>query len=310
MPTILEPGGANAVAVTLGIVGDEWTLWIVQLALTTGATRYNDWLRAGPISSSVLTARLGRLVDHAILERAAHSDRTARYEYRLTDRGRQMWPILLAMWAWERRWVQAHGNPLPEVTHTPCGHSVEPFVVCAACQARVAARDVRASFGPSWAWARSIPSATTRRRQPSGMRQDVLVPQTMAVLGNRWSVTLLNCAFLGATRFGEFERQTGAPPRIVADRLRTFRELGFMLESPSPSRSDWVTYHLAPKGLAFFPVLAEVVEWGQRWFHAPEGSALEQQHTTCGARFHPRLACDSCGERLRRRDLELRPGRQ
>ena len=307
-PTILDAGGPNAVAVTLGIVGDEWTLWMLQLALTAGATRYNDWLRAGPISSSVLTSRLNRLVEHAVLERVARSDRAARHEYRLTGRGSQMWPILLALWAWERRWVGERGDPLPEVTHTPCGQLVDPFVVCGACEARVVARDVRAHFGPSWTWARSIPRAATRRRAPSDQRPDVLVPQTMAVMGNRWSVTMLNCAFLGATRFGEFEQQTGAAPRVVADRLRTFCELGLMDESPSPSRPDWVTYHLAPKGLAFFPVLAEVVEWGQRWFHAPEGSAIEQEHSGCGARFHPRLACDRCGGRLRRSELELRTG--
>ena len=89
-PTRLEPGGPNTVAVANGIVGDEWTLWIVQLALLQGATRYNDWLHAGPISSSVLTARLARLVEYDIMRRAAYSEHPPRYEYQLTDRGRQL----------------------------------------------------------------------------------------------------------------------------------------------------------------------------------------------------------------------------
>ncbi len=69
----LSPGGPNAIAIMTGIVGDEWTLWIVQKALNPGITRYNEWLRAGPISSSVLTSRLASLVDDRVLERVAYT---------------------------------------------------------------------------------------------------------------------------------------------------------------------------------------------------------------------------------------------
>src|SRR5689334_6066972 len=102
--THLEAGGPNAIAVANGILGDEWTLWIVQLALN-GITQYNEWQRSGPISSSMLTARLARLVECDIMDRVTYNARPPRHEYRLTARGRQMWPILLTMWAWEQEWV-------------------------------------------------------------------------------------------------------------------------------------------------------------------------------------------------------------
>jgi DNA-binding HxlR family transcriptional regulator len=295
--TLLEAGGPNSIAVANGIVGDEWSLWIVQMALT-GITQYNEWLRAGPISSSMLTARLARLVEVDIMQRVSYSSRPPRHEYRLTARGRQMWPILITMWAWEREWVD-DSTGLPEMRHTKCGAVFGPLVVCDSCNVEVAARDINGRFGPSGGWERSIPSASTRRRSHSGMRPTELVPQTMALIGNRWSAAMLGAAFLGATRFGEFEQRMGAPPTIVADRLRTFTELGVLIQTPNPQRPDWVVYHLSDKGRAFYPVLALVLEWGQRWFQSPEGIALRLEHNTCGRVFHPKLICSHCFERLR-----------
>jgi DNA-binding HxlR family transcriptional regulator len=303
--TSLTRGGPNAIAVTNGIIGDEWTLWIIQTALSPGISRYNDWLRAGPISSSVLTARLASLVDVGVLERVAYTAHPPRFDYRLTPRGEQMWTILLTIWTWERRWVHDAAHPLPPIRHRRCGNIFDPIVVCADCAAQTTVRDVTAGFGPAWSWPRSIPSSATRRRARDGARPRELVAQTMKVIGNRWSAALLISAFLGATRFGEFEQQMGAPPTIVADRLRTFCELEFLSQSPHPERQDWATYHLTAKGRAFFPVVAAALEWGQRWFRSPEGRALELTHDDCSAEFHPVLACDKCGDELSRSELEL-----
>jgi DNA-binding HxlR family transcriptional regulator len=304
---VLASGGPNAIAVTNGIIGDEWALWIIQTALASGVSRYNDWLRSGPISSSVLTARLASLVDAGVLERIAYTAHPPRFDYRLTPCGQQMWSILLTMWAWERRWVFDAAHPLPRTRHLGCGQVFDPVVTCAECAAHTTVRDVTAGFGPAWSWQRSIPSASTRRRAPDGVRPREMVAQTMAVIGNRWSAALLISAFLGATRFGEFEQQMGAPPTIVADRLRTFCELQFLSQSPHPERQDWATYELTDKGREFFPVVAAALEWGQQWFRSPEGPALEMTHDSCTAAFHPVLVCDQCGKRLSGGELEMVP---
>ena len=306
--TRLEAGGPNAIAVTNGIVGDEWTLWIIQLALNAGLTQYNEWLRAGPISSAVLTARLTRLVDAGVMERVAYQHNPTRYDYRLTRRGREMWPILLTMWAWEQRWVNQPEENLPRMRHASCGELFAPLLICDACGERTRARDVRARFGPSGSWERSIPSAATRRRSHDGPRPPELVAQSMALIGNRWSVALLGASFLGASRFGEFEQRMGAPPTIVAERLRTFCDLGILEQIPNEQRPGWVVYHLSDKGRAFYPVVASVIEWGQRWFQAPEGPALRMTHTGCGRAFHPRLVCDHCEQRLRGASVQVERG--
>ncbi len=75
----------------------------------------------------------------------------------------------------------------------------------------------------------------------------------MALIGNRWSAALLGAAFMGASRFGEFEQRMGAPPTIVAERLRTFCEIGVLEQSPNPRRPDWAVYHLTDKGRGVLP---------------------------------------------------------
>lgn len=302
--TVLDEGGPNSIAVGNGVVGDEWNLWIVQMALN-GLSQYNEYLHAGPISSAVLTARLARLVEVDVMERVRYNSRPPRHDYRLTARGRAMWPILLMMWAWERKWVDDSTERLPAMRHATCGAVFSPVMVCEACGQEAAARDVSGTFGPSGGWVRSIPSAATRRRSHSGTRPDEVVAQTMAMIGNRWSTALLGAAFLGATRFGEFEQRMGAPPTIVAERLRSFCDIGVLEQNPNPQRPDWVVYRLSAKGRAFFPVMASILEWSQQWFVSPEGPALRLEHSGCGRTFHPRLTCSACHERLRGSTVEI-----
>jgi DNA-binding HxlR family transcriptional regulator len=306
-PTALAPGGENAVGVTLGLIGDEWTLLILRHA-ATGVRRYNDLLELLPISNSVLTSRLGRLAETGLLEKVAYQHRPPRYEYVLTKRGRDTWPILLAIWAWEQTWVTEHAERLPRMVHGRCGAEFVPVLVCGACQRPVEPREVEGRFGPSGSWERSVPAATTRRRsgQATG-GQPGLFPQTMALVGNRWASAVLGAAFLGAHRFKEFEQRLGAPPTMIADRLRTFCELGVLRAVPSTERQDWLEYRLTAKGRAFFPVVMCAIDWGHRWFRAAEGRALIYRHLGCRRLFEPRLTCDHCHDLLRGDDVLLQP---
>ncbi|MFI5915904.1 winged helix-turn-helix transcriptional regulator [Dactylosporangium sp. NPDC051541] len=299
-PTQLEAGAQNAVAHALGIIGDEWTLLILRYATALGVRRYSDYLERLPISNSVLTNRLSRLAELGLMEKVAYQQRPQRFEYRLTKRGRDTWPILLAIWAWEATWVPQHEEQLPLMRHSRCGRPFQPLLLCAACGKPVEPRDVTGGFGPSGTWERSVPAATTRRRSfTGGGASPGLFPQTMALIGNRWSSALLGAAFLGAHRFKDFEQRLGAPPTMVADRLRTFCDLGVLDPAPGTERADWLSYHLTAKGRAFFPVVMCTLDWGHRWFKAPEGRALVYRHTECRRIFTPRLACDQCREPLR-----------
>ena len=153
-------------------------------------------------------------------------------------------------------------------------------------------KDVVAQWGPSGSWPRSIPvdlePATVRGSdQAAG-----LFPQTMSVMGNRWGFALLVAAFVGISRFTDFQTQLGAPPGSIADRLSIFTANGVFETSDN-------RYRLTEKGRALFPVLVTALQWAQRWYHAPEGPAVVLTHTACGRRFSAVLACDQCAGPLR-----------
>ena len=83
----MEPGGVNAVGRMLGVLGDEWTLLLVQQSLL-GATRYGEFAARLPISHAVLTKRLTALTADGLLERTIYQQRPPRYEYVLTPKGK------------------------------------------------------------------------------------------------------------------------------------------------------------------------------------------------------------------------------
>jgi DNA-binding HxlR family transcriptional regulator len=278
----------NAVARMLGVLGDEWTLLVLQQALM-GTTRYGDFQSQLPISHSVLTSRLRSLTDGDLLQRRVYQSNPPRAEYLTTPRSRSLWPMLVSIWAWERRWVSDHRDDLPPILHTVCGGTFTPIVTCDGCGEQASEKDVVAQWGPSGSWQRSVPAVVTRRRSATG--QAGLFPQTMSVLGNRWAFALLVAAFVGVSRFTDFQTQLGAPPGSIADRLSIFVANGVLAASDG-------RYHLTEKGRALFGVLISALQWAQRWFPAEEGPAVLLTHTACGAPFTSVLTCDQCARPL------------
>lgn len=299
-PTVLAPDSPNAIGRMLGLLGDEWNLLIVQQALL-GASRYSQFMARLPISNSVLTSRLRTLVDDGLLSRKVHASTRARTEYLTTGRSRSLWPALVSIWEWERNWVTGHRHALPAMRHLACGSHFAPLLRCNTCHAVVTGTDVTLSLGPSGTWARSAPAASTRRRSESdgAARAAGLFPETMNIFGNRWAAALLVAAFLGTTRFTDFQTQLGAPPSLLAERLQTFCHIGVFTTSPAErSGPERAAYLLTDKGRALFPVLTATLQWAQRWFRAPEGPAVVMTHHDCASDFTGELACDRCTERL------------
>ena len=291
-PTTLSAGGTNAVGRILGLLGDEWTLLIVQQALL-GATRYGEFIERLPISNSVLTNRLRTLTQDGLLVRTNYQERPVRAEYLITQGGRALWPVLLSIWEWERRWVPEHVGSLPGMHHTVCDSDFAPMLACRSCTEVVTEKQVAARWGPSGSWPRSVPEAVTRRRASGNHHQAGLFPETMSVFGNRWAAALLVCAFLGTSRFTDFQTQLGAPPTLLAGRLQTFCANG-VLSAPRQAG-----YQLTEKGRAFFPVIVTALQCGQQWFRAPEGPAVVITHLGCGEPFTGQLTCDQCAQPLK-----------
>ena len=294
-----ERAAPNAIGSTLGLLGDEWTLLIVRYAFA-GVRRFGTWKAQLGISDAVLSSRLTALVDAGLLRREPYCTRPARFEYHLDVPGQHLWPVLVSIWSWEQHHVEGGRERLPTMVHDSCGSSFAPQLRCRHCQAAASVDDVDIALGPSGSFARSMPVGANRRRGPARTAHPApgLFPETMALIGNRWSSSLLGAAFLGATRFTDFEQMLGAPPTVVSQRLRSFVALGVLERRILGTRPDRATYHLTVKGRAFFPVVATMLAWGERWWPAPDGPAVLAVHDACGAPFVPELACAVCDVRL------------
>jgi DNA-binding HxlR family transcriptional regulator len=135
-----------SVAQCLEIVGEWWSLLIVRDAFL-GVTRFEDLQARLGISRNILTQRLNRLVDNGVLERVPYQDRPPRSEYRLTDKGRDLWHVVTAMRQWGDRWAAPSGPPL-KIRHNTCGRIVKAVPVCSHCGEPLDVRAVTAVPGP------------------------------------------------------------------------------------------------------------------------------------------------------------------
>lgn len=135
-----------SVAQCLEVVGDWWTMLIVRDTFF-GVRRFDEFQERLGISRNILNQRLNWLVGQDVLEKVPYSERPLRYEYRLTAKGRDLWPILNAMRQWGDKHAAPDGPPL-KLVHKTCGHMTEAVLTCSRCGKRISARDVRSMPGP------------------------------------------------------------------------------------------------------------------------------------------------------------------
>jgi DNA-binding HxlR family transcriptional regulator len=136
-----------SVAQCLDVVGEWWSLLIVRDAFL-GVRRFEDFQVRLGISRNILTERLNRLVETGVLSRERYQERPPRSSYRLTAKGRDLWPVVNAMRQWGDRWAAPDGPPL-RLRHEACGKLVEQAVaVCSECGQSLDAGTVTPVPGP------------------------------------------------------------------------------------------------------------------------------------------------------------------
>jgi len=133
-----------SVARTLEVVGEWWTMLVIREAFN-GVRRFDDFQGKLGIARNVLAVRLQGLVENGVLERRQYQDRPPRCEYRLTQKGRDLYPVLIAMLNWGDKYMAGEEGPPLKLTHE-CGHEPDPTLVCGHCNAKLDARQVRAEY--------------------------------------------------------------------------------------------------------------------------------------------------------------------
>ena len=144
-----EIGSQNcSVARALSVVGDRWTLLVLREAFMR-TRRFEDFQARTGAPRPVLAERLRSLVDDGVLARRQYSARPDRFEYRLTEKGRDLYPVIVSLVRWGDRWMAGEAGPPVELIHRGCGHVIMPVLACPYCAEPVTARDMRAQAGPA-----------------------------------------------------------------------------------------------------------------------------------------------------------------
>ncbi|MFC7310652.1 winged helix-turn-helix transcriptional regulator [Streptomyces monticola] len=138
-----------SIARTMDLLGDWWTPLVLREAFY-GIKRFDDFQRSLGLARNTLTARLQRLVEEGMLERVPYQRRPERFEYQLTDKGREFFPVLAAMMAWGDRWLTGTAGAPVTLRHTECGHETRAAVVCEHCREPLTADSVHSEMGPGF----------------------------------------------------------------------------------------------------------------------------------------------------------------
>jgi len=136
-----------SIARTLDVAGEWWSPLILR-DVHLGITRFDELHRDLGISRKVLTERLERLVEQGVLERHAYSQHPLRYDYLLTEKGRELVDVLLAMVAWGDRWTAGELGPPVLLRHRRCGQLTHAEIRCAQCDEPLHAEEVEVEPGP------------------------------------------------------------------------------------------------------------------------------------------------------------------
>jgi DNA-binding HxlR family transcriptional regulator len=146
-----------SIAGTLELVGERWTLLILRDAFL-GTRRFDEFQRNLGIARNVLQSRLERLVDEGVLRRERYHERPERFEYRLTRKGVDLWPVLVSLMKWGDKYTATNGPPVI-MRHIGCGGEVDDRRICTACSKHLEAHESAAELGPGALPGQSRPGA-------------------------------------------------------------------------------------------------------------------------------------------------------
>jgi DNA-binding HxlR family transcriptional regulator len=161
---------ACSVARTVSVIGDRWTLLILRDCFLR-VRRFEEFQARLGVTRPILASRLRKLVKDFVLARVAYQERPLRYEYRLTQKGLDLYPIVMSIVHWgDVHMAGKKGRPLLH-QHVNCGKTFDPVMICSACGEPLSPKQVHVHRGPGATSPRHLPpslqTADTKRRRAS-----------------------------------------------------------------------------------------------------------------------------------------------
>jgi DNA-binding HxlR family transcriptional regulator len=143
-----------SIAKPLAFLGERWALLVLR-DVGLGRRRFDEIQESLGVATNVLSQRLATLTEEGILDRRRYNEHPERFEYRLTEKGAELMPVLWALMSWGDRW-QAQDGPPMELVHDDCGGVFHVVPTCSECGEELEPRHVHVQPGPG---------ATERQRE-------------------------------------------------------------------------------------------------------------------------------------------------
>lgn len=131
-----------AVVAALDVIGERWSLGAIR-EMGYGVHRFSQIAGYTGASRDILADRLRKLEAAGVIERRQYSEHPPRFEYHLTQAGRELLPVLTLLRQWGERWTDKPASV--QIEHS-CGHALDAVLTCAHCGKRVARADMRPVF--------------------------------------------------------------------------------------------------------------------------------------------------------------------
>jgi len=150
-----------SMARTLGVLGDRWTLLILRDCFL-GVRRFDEFEERLRIARHVLASRLKKLSQAGILAKMPYQERPRREEYRLTQAGLDLYPVIVGLAQWGDRYLCGGQGPAMQRRHRLCGHVLDAVLTCPECAKPVIAHEIAVEAGPGAAKDFAVPFARRR----------------------------------------------------------------------------------------------------------------------------------------------------
>src|SRR5215470_12984930 len=184
---------------TVAILSDSWAFLVLRESYFA-ATRFDTFQAALGIPRQTLTQRLRNLTAEGLLRRVQYSQRPERFEYRLSEMGIELYPVMMALLAFGDKWLKKTAKPPIYLVHNLCGGVCRPMVACSHCKEEVDNKTVTYRKGPGAGVTPVIDAKRNRRpSDPSVLDRGrpSSVAQTLKIIGDRCSFMVIRKAFFG-----------------------------------------------------------------------------------------------------------------
>ena len=289
----------SQVAQALTVIGDRWAFLIIR-DIYQGVRQFEELRRLSGAARGTLTSRLKSLVKSGILYKNPYRDSPVRYEYRLTDKGLDLYPVVLTVWSWETKWGEGEHIP-PELHHKICGQSMFPLFRCRHCHVPLKIHDVSFTAGRNVAIAKRVPPRFQRRsksRDTADSNVDQRFFHYLDIIGDRWTALVVAAAFFGLQRYDDILNSIGIATNILSDRLKLLVRVGVLERRPYQNKPVRYEYHLSDKGRDLYDSTVAMHEWANRWLIGKGEQPLKLHHKLCGNQFESELVCSECNQTL------------